>query len=209
MRRKLFVQAVGLLFALTCSASAAVYPLSIFTENGPYQTDPGVILSVDVTPNNDDVDFTFYNSSTVDCSITSIYFDDGSLLGISHIINGPGTLFTDSSKPQNLPGGNMLDPPFETTADFSAAGQQPAPFNGVNNTESGYPVEWVTVTFELNGGGTFDDVIEELGDGRLRIGLHLTSFPDDSSESAVIPEPATLSMLGFGMLLLPRKNRKK
>ena len=207
MRRKLFVQTVGLFFVLTCSASAAVYPLLIFTENGPFQSDPEINLSVDVTPNNDAVDFTFYNISTVDCSITSIYFDDGSLLGISNIINGPGTLFTDSARPQDLPGGNLLDPPFETTADFNAVGQQPAPFNGVNNTEPGYPLEWVTVTFELNG-GTFDDVIDELNDGSLRIGLHVTSFPDDSSESAIIPEPATLSMLVLGTLLLRRKRKR-
>ena len=85
----------------------------------------------------------------MDSCIASIYFDDGLLLGISDIINGPGVNFTAIADPANLPAGNTLDPPFETTADFSAKGVQPPPFNGVNNTENGDPVEWVTIRFEL------------------------------------------------------------
>jgi hypothetical protein len=147
----------------------------------------------------------------VDCSIASIYFDDGLLLGISNIINGPGVQFTFPSDPANLPAGNTLDPPFETTSDFSAKGIQPPPVNGVNNTESNEPLEWVTIQFELINNSLFTDVINELATGELRIGIHITSFPDGSSESAVtiIPEPATLFLLSFGAVITRKYRTKK
>jgi hypothetical protein len=205
--RCLIVAVLAVTFTVQVS-NAVIYPFEIFTKNGTYWNQTGRIRCyVDVTGDDNFANFTFYNSSTVDCSIASIYFDDGLRFGISDIINGPGVQFTQSSTPVNLPAGNTLDPPFETTADFSAKGVQPPPFNGVNNTETGEPVEWVTIQFELINNSLLADVLNELAAGTLRIGIHITSFPDGSSESAVsiIPEPATICLLALGGLLLKRK----
>lgn len=178
---------------------AAVYPFEIFTDNGPYCEDPNIILTVEISDGNGIADFTFYNSSSVECSITGIYFHNGSLLGISSITNGPGTLFDTPASPGDLPGGELLVPNFVTTEEFSVDGDPPPPGNGVN---PGEPTEWVTVTFDLINGGTLEGVIGELNSGVLRIGLHITAFPGGSSESAVnLPEPTTLSVLIFGALL--------
>jgi hypothetical protein len=199
---------------LTCSiqiANAVIYPFEIFTRNGSYWNQEGRIRCyVDVTGDDNVASFTFYNNSTIDCSIASIYFDDGLLLGISDIINGPGVQFTSPADASNLPAGNTLDPPFETTSDFSAKGVQPPPINGINSTDNFEPVEWVTIQFDLINNSRLTDVFNGLDTGTLRIGIHITSFPDGSSESAVttIPEPATLLMLAIGAVIL-RKNKKR
>jgi hypothetical protein len=207
-KRIISILPIIFVFALAQFSSAVIYPFEIFTDNGPYWDDPGMDCYVDVTNGGGTVDFTFYNASTVDCAIAAVYFDDGSLLGISNIINGPGVEFTDPAKSADLPAGNTLDPPFETTADFSAKGVQPPPFNGVNNTLFPDDVEWVTITFDLINGGTLQDVLNELNTGQLRIGIHITSFPDGSSESAVnVPEPATLCLLAFGGLVLCKRRK--
>lgn len=199
--------------AITCTiqiSNAVIYPFEVFTRNGSYWNQEGRIRCyVDVTGDSNFANFTFYNESTVDCSIASIYFDDGLLLGISDIINGPGVLFTSPADASNLPAGNTLDPPFETTADFSAKGVQPPPVNGINNTESNDPLEWVTIQFELINNLLLTDVFNGLDTGTLRIGIHITAFPDGSSESAVtlIPEPATLLLLSLGAVMVIKRKR--
>jgi hypothetical protein len=154
------------------------------------------------------VDFTFYNESLVPSSLSAIYFDDGSLLGLAAVTNGPGTSFTQPATPDNLPGANLLDPPFVTTNEFCIDGDPPPSQNGVNPVDAGEPLEWVQVTFDLVGDATLADVLDELDTGVLRIGIRITALPDGSSESAInIPEPATAFILGLGFFTLLRKRR--
>ncbi len=71
------------------------------------------------------------------------------------------------------------------------------------------PGEWVTIKFDLMGGGTLDDVIDELSDGTLRIGIKVQSFPGGSSESGVnVPEPVTVALLGIGALFMLKRKRR-
>lgn len=185
-----------------------MFPFKIFTNNGQYNDNPSDIFKVDVTDNQGTVNFKFYNESTFQCSIANIYFDDGSLLGIANIINGPGTEFSrESVSPPNLPGGELLNPPFVANREFSSRGANPAPQRGVNSIPAG---EWVQITFNLINGRTLQDVLNELESGELRIGLHIISFPDGSSESAIntpAPEPATIGLLCLGSLVLLRKRK--
>ncbi len=150
------------------------------------------------------VRFTLTNGGPAASAIEGIYFDDGTLLGISSIISGPGTSFSAGASPPDLPGGNTASPAFVTTAGFLADSDPPTSHNGVG------PGESVSIIFDLMGGGTFADVLAELGDGRLRAGIHVIAFASGGSESLVsVPEPGTLvlALLGFGVLGASRRTR--
>ncbi|WP_372521447.1 hypothetical protein [Sulfuricaulis sp.] len=141
-------------------------------------------------------------------SITDVYFDDGTLLALSTITNGPGVSFSEDATPPNLPGGNNISPPFQTAKGFSADSNPPVQPNGVN------PGEWLRIYFSLQSGSTFNDVINELGDGRLRIGIHVQGFSSSGSESFVnvpvpVPVPAAVWLFGSGLVSLTVIGRRK
>lgn len=203
--KTLLVVLLFLLVGVTPCAHAQLVGVQfeIFTTNGAHYNDPNVVLMMDVTDGLGIAEFTFYNNSTVDSSIARVYFDDGTLLDINSIEGSSGVSFNQIYPgPGNLPGGGMLDPPFVADLEFSIGGERAPSHKGIDN-----PGEWLKVTFDLINGGTLYDVIDELFDGTLRVGMHVIAFPDGSSESAV-PEPATICLLGFGALALLRKRKR-
>ena len=140
--------------------------------------------------------FTFGNAGPEASSITRVYFDDGSLLGIASIDDSdPGVSFSQFASPGNLPSGNNLSPPFLTTPGFSAGSNPEVQPNGVN------PGESLGIVFNLQGSRTFNDVIDELNGGSLRIGIHVQGFADGGSEAFVsfIPVPGALLLCGLGV----------
>jgi hypothetical protein len=163
-----------------------------------------------------DVLFAFYNTGPIASSITDVYFDDGSLLAIASISNGPDVSFSQGANPPNLPGWNLASPPFNTTAGFSADSNMPVMANGIN------PGEWMKIMFTLQNGREFSDVITDLRTGALRVGVHIQAFANEnSSESFVnlalnypltpVPEPSVLALfaLGVAMLVLRRRTVKR
>jgi len=78
--------------------------------------------------------------------------------------------------------------------------------NGVN------PGETLGILFDLLGGGTFTGVRAELDSEALRIGIKVQGYSGGGSESFVnngpvnngpvngVPEPATIFLLGIGLL---------
>lgn len=157
------------------------------------------------------VAFKFTNTSS--SSIADVYFDDGSLLGIASISDsGTGVAFSSGASPSNLPGGSALTPAFITTAGFSADSDPPVSPNGVTVGE------WLTITFNLQTGKTYTDVLSALalpnggGTGDLRIGVHVQSFSNGGSESFVntpVPEAETYAMILSGLGLVGFMARRR
>lgn len=178
-------------------------------------------LSVEVMDLGSQVAFKFTNASST--SLTDVYFDDGTLLGIASITDsGNNVEFSDQGvvAPPNLPGGEKLNPDFITTAGFSADSNPPVIFNGVTSGE------WLTITFDLQSGQTYASVLNALalpnngGTGDLRIGLHVQGFSNGGSESFVnspdgvaspIPEAQTTAMMlaGLGLVGFMAARRRK
>ena len=76
-----FLVLSSLIVLLGGVSEATLFQFEIFTSNGQYYDSPLVDLSVDVTNGEGVAEFTFYNESNVDCSITRIFFDDGVEIG--------------------------------------------------------------------------------------------------------------------------------
>ena len=175
-------------------------------------------LFVEVIDMGAQVAFKFTNTST--SSLTDVYFDDGTLLGIAGIVDsGTSVDFSQGASPPNLPGGNNLATPFNTTAGFNADSNPPTSPNGVTAGE------WLTITFNLQSGKTYSSILSALavpnngGTGDLRIGLHVQSFANGGSESFVnlpnvispVPEaqmPA-LFLAGLGLVGAMAVRRRK
>ena len=183
-------------FALTSTASAAItYTFSGITNNDPGDTAIGEAqLTMELSdPGGGQALFTFYNDGPEQSTISEIYFDDGTLLSLAGIVESSGVDFSVGGSPPVLPGGNALDPDFETS--FMVSADNPAPTNGVD------PGESVGLLFNLQGGQTFANVIGAISNGDLRIGLHVINFESGGSESFVlVPAPGALILGSLGTL---------
>lgn len=170
------------------------------------------------------VSFTFYNAGpeyTGDVetmSITRVFFDDGTLLGISSIMTSEDVdvshdvSFVEGGKKDKLPAWNELDPPFITSQDFYSNAAAPTYWNGVGAGE------WMKITFTLLDGVTYSDTLGALhtgftnptGEGDLRIGIHVQGFDSGGSESFIaVPAPGALLLGCMGTTLVGWLRRRK
>ena len=215
------VLAAGVTGLQTLQASVPTYDFYCITNNNPVATAIGEAqLFVDVEtegdPSNGQVRFTFQNTGPLASSITDVYFDDG-MFGMAYIIDADdqdgcdGVDFTQGAKPPDLPGGEDLVPPFDTTQDFFCDSDSPVEDCGVN------PDEWLGVVFDLLDDDTVEDVHGMLASRSLRIGVKVQGFANTESESFVnnpepIPAPsgAVLGAMGLGITsVVQRRQRKK
>ena len=112
-------------------------------------------ISLDLAEFGDQVDFTFsVGDGPSGATITGIYFEDGTLLGLAQVVVNDATAINGdfdgielSTTSKNLPGGKGLDPKFEATSAFSVDVQGVEP--GVS------PGESVTLRYDLQSDQTF------------------------------------------------------
>jgi hypothetical protein len=208
-KKNLWIYFLAILAFVATPAKAATLSFFCITNNLAADCATGEAqLTVDVTdPGGNQVLFHFRNMAGGNASsITDVYFDDGSLLGLSQIMNGPGVSFSQYASPPILPGGNNVSPPFVVTEGFLADSDPPVQPNGVN------PGEWLKIYFDLQSGKNFNDAIADLTDGSLRIGIHVQGFTGGGSESFVntpVPIPAAVWLFGSGLLGLVALARRR
>jgi hypothetical protein len=221
MKSMLFKHSGAVLLGLTLCVSTAgaasitnTYYFCRITSNG--SQDPAAQFSVDVVgdaANSTSVSFYFHNSGPIASAVSEIYFDDGTLLSLSSVINSvvgtTGFNNDGSANPDNLPAGNSITPPFAASAGFSTDAQG-NPSLGLN------PGETMAMVFALQTGRTYTDTIAALNTGvnaptgvnDLRIGLHVRAIgTEGNSDSFVswagtppeVPEPAEFAMAALGV----------
>jgi hypothetical protein len=220
--KKTLIAFIVLAFTLFCVTVKAglTYSFTQIVEPGdsPTQLVDGDIgqtqLFVELTDMGNQVEFMFTNIGPQASSITDVYFDDGTLLSIAFITGMSGLVeFTQYASPPDLPGGNNVSPPFVTTAGFSADSDSPIQPLGVN------PGEFLSIKFDLQDDGVFDDVFNELASGELRIGIHVQGFNSGGSESFInngivddngkIPAPGAFVLCGIGIVYVNWLRRRK
>lgn len=214
------VLALAALGGLAAAANAGpIYNFNRITANA--STDVASQLTVEVNDAGTAmgfhlVDFIVRNTGPLASSITDVYFDDGTLLGIVQIVDsGGGVSFSQGASPGNLPGGNAVD--FQATAGFMADSDPPVQPNGVN------PGEWLRIRFALQLGVDYQDTLDaiQLGleqggvTGSLRFGLHVQGLAGGESDSfvngtpvSVIPLPTAGAMGLAGLALVAGRRRR-
>ena len=188
----------------------------------------GVLTEGADLPTDYEVLFTFYNTGPYECSITEIYFDDGTLFAMSAILDTlPGVDFGDvptDPDPFELPTGCTID--FETTSGFSAEYD-----TGNDHLLAVDPLESVGILFDLqtiaegyDEDKTYWDVIDALmgtslvGDELLigiRVHFHDPTLcsPDGEEQyvnnSVPIPAPGAIFLGSVGIGLVGWLRRRK
>jgi hypothetical protein len=212
--------AMGLLAFASPAAAETIYGFQAITSNSTADVATGQTqLFVGISDvGNNQVAFRFFNVGPKASSITDVYFDDGSLMGISTLqdaddkYNGlfgnAGVDFTKgSASPGDLPAGNSIDPKFNVSQGFLADSDNNSESNQGTQQNGVNPGEQLLVVFNLINGKTFADTISMLNAGlnlqagddpdepdTLRIGIHVQGFGDGKSESFVNGGPVTTSV---------------
>ena len=217
MKNKLMVLIVYLIAFLFCSVAASTYASEYYgfdniTNNEVVDAAIGeaqlkLVVSESTINSVKNVLFNFTNSGLAASSITDIYFDDDDvpLLHYEKFIQSSGVSYTVGAVPPNLPGGQ--DPSYHFSSNYSYDSDGPVQPNGIN------PGESLGILFTFTDGQNYAGLIDALTNENFRVGIHVQGFATGGSESFInkpdaVPEPATLMLLGFGLIGLAGVGRQ-
>ncbi|MEK6677303.1 MAG: hypothetical protein AABZ47_16835 [Planctomycetota bacterium] len=211
-RNTIIVAVLAVSACLCTGAQAVMYGFTNITHVSAIDEAIGEAqMFVDVTDaGSGNVTFAFTNTGPDASSITRVYFDDSEndsnpLAAFDSLVNGVGVDFVEGTDPSNLPGSTLITPVFSANFDFGSV--DPRRPNGVN------PGEYLSLTFNLAGGASFGDVIDDLENSTLRIGIKVQGFDDGGNEAMInntkpVPAPGAVVLAGIGLAVTALNRRR-
>lgn len=159
--------------------------------------------------NSNFAEFDFVNSGPQAFQVVGIFFQDDDLLGQAFSTGASaGVAFNEAQSIPTFPGGGQFE--FEPTRFFQAV-----PVITREGLGIGAGQHWA-VGFELLFGQNFNDVIQALIDGTLRMGLiaefedgTIESFLSDASGLTAVPLPHGAGLAAIGLLTLAARRRRR
>jgi hypothetical protein len=191
---------LALLPVITFAGSS--FNLNIFTDNGEGSQSSQVQYTMYAEDTGTDfIRLRFSNESSLYSVIESIYFTEAYTILVDDLNQDD---FTVDVKPRTMPAGVDLDPDFVTAASVSA--NPPPALNGIKPGES--------IVLHVKTGDDYEQFINSIETGSSRVGIHVISFPDGTSESAtiqVVPEADSIALFftGLASLWYTRKLKAK
>ena len=156
-------------------------------------------------PTVNTVEFLFRNTAVVQSSISEIYFDvDNVFAGAATLVQVGTNFSTGGANPSNLPAGNTINPAFVANVVFSA--------DAVGNPSVGIDqsTDSLVMRFTFASGVTYQQVVNAISSGDLRLGLHVRSIGGNGQSDSfvnVVPTPASIAVLGFAGIAGARRRR--
>lgn len=204
------------LLLMVSPVQADLIGFEAITNNSP--VDPGfgeAQMFFEVGDQTPTVTFHFMNLGPEESSIEQIWFDDSAwnlfdTSSVTGFFTDNGVAFAGSVGDANFPGSEGYD---WTTSFYYQAAPPPA-HTGIN------PNEEIIFSLLLMPNYTYNSVMAALASGDLQVGIHVISWADGASESFIntpppgdqVPEPATVGLLGLGVVAFAGfrwKNRSK